>query len=286
MPLISSPFIGSEALRAGRLTRGHLRWNYAAIHPDVYVNKLSERTLEVNIGAASLWVPDGIIAGRAAAALHGVSWIDADTPVEVIGRSRRPRPGVIVREERIACDEYTVAAGMCVSTPVRTALDLARHLPRIRAVTHLDALASATGIEPAAVLTLARRYPGARGIRRARAILPLLDAGAQSPRESWLRMVLVDAGLPRPQTQIRVSDGYQTAFIDMGWEQLRVGVEYDGDHHRSDRPQFVKDIGRYEMLSGLGWQIVRVVKEHSRAHIVRRVREALDRRGDPLAKSA
>ena len=114
----------------------------------------------------------------------------------------------------------------------------------------------------------------------------MIDAGAQSPRESWLRMVLVDAGLPRPQTQIRVSDVYQTAFIDMGWEELRIGVEYNGDHHRSDRHQFVKDIGRYEMLSGLGWQIIRVVKEHGRAYIVERVREAFCRRGAPLAKSA
>jgi very-short-patch-repair endonuclease len=285
-PFTSSPFIGSEALRAGRLTRGQLRWNYTAIHPDVYVDKHCERTLEVNIRAASLWVPDGIVAGRAAAALYGVGWVDADTPVEVIGRSRRPRPGVVVREERIRADEYTTADGMCVSTPVRTALDLARHLPRSRAMTHLDALAAVTGIEPAAVLALARRYPGARGVRRARAILPMIDAGAQSPRESWLRMVLVDAGLPRPQTQIRVSDGYQTAFIDMGWEELRIGVEYNGDHHRSDRHQFVKDIGRYEMLSGLGWQIIRVVKEHGRAYIVERVREAFCRRGAPLAKSA
>lgn len=285
-PTLSTPFIGSEALRTGRLTRGQLRWNYAAIHPDVYVPKRSERTLEVNIRAASLWVPQGIVGGRAAAAVHGVSWIDATTPIEVIGRSRRPRPGVIVRDERTRPDEYMASGDMTVSTPARTALDLARHLPRMRAVEHLDALAAVTGIQPEAVLALAHRYPGARGVRRARAILPLLDPGAQSPRESWLRMVLIDAGLPRPQTQIRVTDGYQTAFVDMGWEHIRVGVEYDGDQHRSDRRQFVKDIGRYEMLSGLDWQIVRVVKEHSRGYIVQRVREAFHRRGGPLAKSA
>lgn len=283
---MSSPFVGSEALRAGRLTRGQLRWNYDAVHPDVYVEKRSERTLELNTRAAALWVPDGVVAGRAAAAVHGVQWIDAVTPIEMIGRSRRPRPGVVVRCERIGSDEYTTSGDLRVSTPARTALDLARHLPRVRAVAHLDALAAVTGIRPATVLVLARRYPGARGVRRARATLPLLDPGAQSPRESWLRMVLIDAGLPRPQTQIRVSDGYQTAFIDMGWEELSIGVEYDGDQHRSDRTQFVSDIGRYEMLAGLGWQVIRVVKEHSRAYIVQRVHEAFRRRGGPLAKSA
>lgn len=283
---MSSPFIGSEALRAGRLTRGQLRWNYTAVHPDVYIERHSERTLEVNILAASLWVPDGVVAGRAAAAVHGVGWIDASTPVEMIGRSRRPRRGVVVRCERIGPDEYTTAGGLRVSTATRTALDLARHLPRTRAVAHLDALAAVTGVHQDAVLELARRYPGARGVRRARSTLPLVDAGAQSPRESWLRMVLIDAGLPRPQTQIRVSDGCQTAYVDMGWEEVRIGVEYDGDHHRSDRFQFVKDIGRYEMLAGLDWQVIRVVKEHSRAYIVGRVHDAFRRRGGPLAKSA
>lgn len=263
-----------------------MRWNYIAIHPDVYIDRHLERTLEVNTCAAALWVPDGIVTGRAAAALHGVGWIDPLAPIEVIGRSRRPRPGVIVREERIGSDEYTTSASVRVSTPARTALDLALHLPRRQALPLLDALAAATGVRPSTVLTLARRYGGARGIRRARAILPLTDAGSQSPRESWLRMVLIDAGFPRPQTQIKVSDDSMIAFIDMGWEKLKIGVEYDGDQHRSDRHQFVKDIARHEMLAGLDWQIVRVVKEHSRAFIVHRVREAFRRRSNWVAKPA
>lgn len=275
---MSSPFIGSEALRTGRLTRGQLRWNHRAIHPDVYVARHTERTLQVNTRAASLWVPGGVITGRAAAAVHGVTWIDPDTSVEVIGRSKRPRPGVVVREERIAADEIRESDGLTVSTPVRTALDLARHLRRSDAIAHLDALSAVTGIDADAVLGLARRYRGARGIRRARGVVPLLDGGAGSPRESWLRLVLIDAGLPRPATQIRVSDGYLTAFIDMGWEEDRIGLEYDGDHHLSDRRQYVKDIGRYEMLEQLGWLVIRVVKEHSREVVLHRVREAFGRR--------
>lgn len=57
-----------------------------------------------------------------------------------------------------------------------------------------------------------------------------------------------------------------------------VGVEYDGDHHRSNRRQYVKDIQRLEMLEGLGWLIVRVVAEDHPDDIIRRVREALARR--------
>ncbi|BBY65076.1 type IV toxin-antitoxin system AbiEi family antitoxin [Mycolicibacterium helvum] len=283
---MSSPFSGSTAIASGLLTRGQLRWNYTAIHPDVYVPKGSERTLDVRTRAAALWVPDGIVAGRAAAALHGASWVGASTPVELIGRARRRQAGVIVREDRIRSDELMPHGDLVVTTPQRTALDLARHLPRAEAVAHLDALAAATGIKPADVLSLADRYPGARGVRRARAVAPLTDPGAQSPRESWLRLLLIDAGYPRPVTQIPVSDGYTTAFVDLGWDEPKIGLEYEGAHHQSDRSQFVRDIGRHDMLEELGWLIVRVVKEHSRAYILRRVHDAFNRRRISLARSA
>lgn len=278
-------FLGSDAVRGGRLTRGRLRWHHSAVLPDVYLPRDTVRTLSVNTHAAALWVPDGIVTGRAAAALHGARFVDAGAPIELIGRPRRPRPGVAVRSERIREDEITRRDGLAVSTPARAALDLGRHLDRLEAVIHLDALAAATGVTPATVLTLGGRYPGARGIRRARDIVPLIDPGAQSPRESWLRLLLIDAGFPRPQTQIRVSDGALTAFVDMGWEDLRIGVEYDGEQHLSDRRQYVTDIGRHEMLTSLEWWIVRVVKEHSRTFIVHRVTEAFRRRAPFTARS-
>jgi hypothetical protein len=108
----------------------------------------------------------------------------------------------------------------------------------------------------------------------------LLDPGAQSPRESYLRLLLIEAGLPRPLTQIPVfgADGLPIAYLDMGWPDLMVAVEYDGDHHRVDRRQYLKDIRRMERLEQLGWLITRVVAEHHPASIVRRVRYALEAR--------
>ncbi|EHB58258.1 hypothetical protein MycrhDRAFT_0694 [Mycolicibacterium rhodesiae JS60] len=283
---MSSPFIGSAAVASGLLSRGQLRWNYTAIHPDVYIPNGSERTLDMRTRAAALWVPGGIIAGRAAAALHGASWIGAAAPIELIGRARRRQAGVIVREERIRADESMPLNDLVVTTPQRTALDIARHLPRAEALAHLDALAAATGIKPADVLSIADRYPGARGVRRARAVTPLTDPGAASPRESWLRLLLIDAGYPRPVTQIPVSDGYRRAFIDLGWDEPKIGLEYEGGHHQSDRGQYVWDVGRQAMLEELGWLIIRVVKEHSRGFILRRVHDAFNRRRFPLTKSA
>jgi very-short-patch-repair endonuclease len=82
-----------------------------------------------------------------------------------------------------------------------------------------------------------------------------------------------------PTMQIRVTDGQFVAYLDMGWEHQRVALEYDGDHHRTDREQYVKDIRRAEMLERVGWHVVRVIKEDCPRDIVERVSRALERRG-------
>ena len=273
---MSNAFVGAEAISGGRLTRGQLRWNYTAVHPGVYVPNDAERTVPLNAVAAWLWTGRRcVIAGRAAAALHGAQWVDPGTPIEVIADHTRRRVGVVVHEERIADDEITCIGELPVTTPTRTALDLARHLPRDRAVAHLDALAAAVGVSAEDVIDLAVRYRGARGIRRARTALALMDAGAQSPKETWLRLLLIDAGLPKPRTQIRVTDGFNEAFIDMGYDEPKVGLDYDGMQHASDRSRYVYDIGRNELIKRQGWIDLHVVAEHGRAYILHRVREAL-----------
>ncbi|HTI76690.1 MAG TPA: hypothetical protein VL634_16950 [Mycobacterium sp.] len=273
-------FVGTEAIDDGRLTRGQLRWNFTAVHPGVYLANEVERTLSLNAVAAWLWTGRrGVIAGRAAAALHGAKWVDASTPIELIAEHTRRRDGVIVREERIGADEITYIGELPVTTIARTALDLARHLPRDVAVRHLDALAAATGVLPDDALELAAKYRGLRGIRRARIALALMDSGAESPKETWLRLVLIDGGFPRPRTQIRVCDGVQEAFIDMGYDEPMVGFDYDGWHHSQNRDQYVHDIGRAEFIEREGWIDIRVVAEHSRRFVLHRAREAFTRRG-------
>ncbi|MEE6137239.1 DUF559 domain-containing protein [Mycobacterium sp. 050128] len=272
-------FLGSEAIARGKLTRGQLRWNYRQIHRDVYLAKEARRSLWHNIHAAWLWSGrSGIITGRAAAALHGAKWVDDFAPVEILGPFNHPPPGIIVRRERIESDEIVEVNGLRVTGVARTAFDLARHLPRGVAVANLDALSAATGVIASDAAALIARYVGARGVRRCREALSLMDGGAQSPKESWLRLVLIDAGLPTPATQLRVSDGRLIAYLDMGWEKPMVALEYDGDQHRSDRRQYVKDIRRAEMVQRAGWHVIRVVNEDRPKAVVDRARDALARR--------
>ena len=275
-------FLGSEAIARGSLTRGQLRWNYRQIHRDVYVPKSALRSLYDNIWAAWLWSGRrAIIAGRAAAALHGAKWVDEFAPIEIVGPFNHPPPGIIIRRERIGAEDLVELNGLPVTNPVRTAFDLARHLPRGLAVAHLDALSAATGLASDDVAPLIARDRGARSVRQCRAALSLMDGGAQSPKETWLRLVLIDAGLPRPTTQIKVTDGRLVAYLDMGWEQAMVAMEYDGEQHRTDRNQYVKDIRRAEMVSRLGWNVIRVINEDRPDVIVQRARDALTSRSSP-----
>jgi hypothetical protein len=120
--------------------------------------------------------------------------------------------------DRLESDEFDLMDGVPVTTAARTALDLACWYPTTAAVAAVDALARATDLKMADVELLATRYRGRRGLERARVSLDLVDPGAQSPKETWLRLVLVQANLPRPQTQIPVLDefGSVIAYLDMG----------------------------------------------------------------------
>jgi Protein of unknown function (DUF559) len=274
-------FIGSQALRQGKLSRYQLRAGFQVIYPDVYLAVGATPSLRRRSEAAWLWSGRrGVLAGLAAAALHGSDWIGDDEAVELIWRNPHPPVGVLARNQGIESDEITRVAGLPVTTSARTAFDLARQLPTDDAVARLDALTRATPFSLEDVLLLAKRYPGARGLRRLRSALPLVDSGAASPKETWLRLQLINAGLPTPETQIPVLAQLRTvAVLDMGWERFKVAVEYDGDQHRSNRRQYVRDMRRLKALEACGWIVVRVIAEDRSDDVVRWVREALHRRG-------
>lgn len=278
---MQEPFIGSAAIAAGTLTKTQLDTRCRRLFPDVYVQRATPVGTELRTKAGWLWTGRrGVVAGFAAAALHGSKWNDDLAVVDLLHDNRRTPPGVQTHRDRIEEDEIDQLAGMPVTSPTRTALDLGCWYPMTTAVAGIDSLAAATEIKAADVELLARRYAGRRGIVRARQAIDLFDPGAQSPKESWLRVVLIQAGLPRPQTQIPVFNEFDSAiaYLDMGWEDVKVAVEYDGEQHRRDRRQYIWDVRRLERLERLGWIVIRVVAGDRPVEVVGRVRAALARR--------
>jgi hypothetical protein len=242
-------------------------------------------SLQDRIRAAWLWSRrEGVVTGLPAAALLGAEWVDVDTSIELNWPHHRPpKPviagpdtvDVIVRADTIDVEEMVRRRGMAVTSAERTAFDLARRGTVEDAVARLDALARATRFTPTNVQDLAVRHPHVRGLRRVGRVLDLVDAGAESPQETWLRLLLIRAGYPRPQTQIPVfgRDGYLVYRLDMGWPDKLIAVEYDGEGHR-EKSRWRNDIVRSEYIAHLGWTHIRVVAGQRERDILRRVERA------------
>jgi len=278
----STPFIGTEALRAGRLSQRELRRSCNRVYRNVYQRRGAEFTAQDRAVAAWLWSGrTSVVAGNSAAALLGAEWVDPQAPAELITDRKRPPPLIVTRNETLLCGETTTVGGVPVTSPARTAFDLGRRPGLTTAVIRVDALARATGLTVDQVEPLIDAHRGARGMKQLRRALSLADAGAESPQETRTRLVLIAGGLPRPQTQI-VAGNHR---IDMGWEQWLVGVEYDGAQHWTDSRVRTNDIERTAILECRGWRLVRVSSDllRDRPHVVvARARDALRAAGYPL----
>ena len=242
-----------------------MRALYEPVYPGIYAPTGIELTASQRARAGWLWSRRrAVVAGNSAAALLGAKWVSPTLDAELVHLNRKPPPKIVVHTDTLAPHETLVVDGIAVTTPARTAFDIGRRTTsRLQAVQRLDALVNATDIKLGDVEVVMSEHRGARGLARLRAVLPQVDGGAESPQETRARLALVDAGLPQPQTQIKVFDEYGdfVARIDMGYEALRVGVEYDGPQHWTDREQRDRDIDRYSALLDLGWTIIRVSSE-------------------------
>ena len=122
---MAEPFLGSEAVASGAVTRSQLSTRYARLFRDVYVNRDVQVTAALRAKAGWLWAKrQGVVAGVSAAALHGSKWVEDTTTVELIHGNRHRLPGLFARGDRIEDDEITIIDGVPVTTPARTVLDL------------------------------------------------------------------------------------------------------------------------------------------------------------------
>ncbi|HKV22279.1 MAG TPA: DUF559 domain-containing protein [Mycobacterium sp.] len=239
--MTTRPFLGTEAISSGTLNRWTLTNGYDRIFRNVYAAKGSVLTPADKAVAAWLWSNrQATLAGLSASAIHGALWIDAEKPAELYRTNGKPTAGILIHRDELRDDEHRLIRGVPATTAARTAFDLA--------------LANATGLIADDVAPLIGRHPGVRGLKQLRQVLDVMDGGAESPQETRTRLVLIDALLPKPETQIRVGRWR----IDMGYREFKVGVEYDGVQHWNDNRRRAHDIDRAADLAARGWFIIRV----------------------------
>lgn len=121
------------------------------------------------------------------------------------------------------------------------------------------------------------------GLKKLRAALERIRVGCSSPLETDYRLDAEDAGLPEPELDVEIFDarGRRVGISEFVYRQYSVVVEIEGDHHRSSKHQWNRDLQKYRDYASAGWEVVRLTAHDIRTQrtAARIVREVLIRRG-------
>ena len=268
------PFTTADALSRGisekALTAAVREGLVRRVLRGVYLRSDQPDTIETRAAcAARVIAPGSVLRDRTAAWLHGVNVLthreqELLPPLETcVGRFLAPsaRVGVDGGTRDLAPCDVTIVRGVAVTTPLRTALDLGCNLRRREALAALDEFMRRFGLTRTQYATSAVRYFRRRGVVQLRQLIPIADGRAESPRESWMRLAVIDAGLPCPELQYWIEiDGVPTYRLDLAYPRHRIAIEYDGEEfHERTAEQKRHDAERRDWLERHGWTVV-VVK--------------------------
>ncbi|MGY2082690.1 endonuclease domain-containing protein [Blastococcus sp. SYSU DS0539] len=275
-------FVGAHAVSEGALSRAQLmKGPYVRVLHGVYADPSLPRDHMLKTRAAALLMPpEAVLGGRTAAAMLGGPAPNFGDPVTVIvppGTKWRGPQGVRVHTAELPAGDITVDDGLRRTVGARTAWDVAAREPVATAVGVLDAMVRAGRVTTGTLMGLIRDRGGAWGSRRVRRAFELVDARAESPPESWVRVACALARLPAPVPQYEVVEGgVWLGRVDLAWPAQRLVVEYEGAYH-FDGVQVVRDDERYRRLVAAGWRVIRVAAHDLRAMeaVVARIRDAL-----------
>ncbi len=189
-----------------------------------------------------------------------------------------------VHTDTLSPDEVADVGGIAVTTPARTAFDIGRRTTsRLQAVQRLDALTNATDVKINEIEAVMVEHSGARGWLGFDGCYRLstadrIPAGIANAASADRRGTSTTADTERGYDDY----GDFVPRIDMGYEELRVGIEDDGPQHWTSPEQRDRDIDRYTALLDLGWTIIRVSSEllrYRQGTFVARVVAALEAAG-------
>ncbi len=270
-----TPFITAQLSELGRtprqlrdaVTDGILRM----LLRGVYVRSDLPDTAELRARAAMLVVPPHVVVtDRSAAWMHLVDAFDPgaqDIPpdlevVSIDGNDRTRRHGVLGGKRALLAEDVCVTVGVRLTTPLRTACDLACLRGRYAALAVLDAFMRIHGLTREDYAGVLPRYARRRGVRQLRELIALATELAESMGESWMRMAIHDAGLPMPQPQVWVTlAGIGRVRVDLAYRFLKIAIEYDGEEFHSSDEDKEADRKRRAALRRAGWIVIVVTKD-------------------------
>ena len=189
---------------------------------------------------------DAAISHRSAAAVWEILPPDDDWPTDVtITRGHpRHRPGIRIHRSRRL--QHSLNAGVRITTPMRTLVDLARTATS----RELE-----RAVEEAQVQRLVTRDEVARLRGRAGAAARGREPSlTRSEAERRLLQLIRAAQLPAPRTNVRVG----RHEVDLLWPDERVIVEVDGFGFHNTRAAFERDRARDRALHAAGYLVLRI----------------------------
>ncbi len=237
----------------------------------LYVRSDVPLTPLVRARAAGLVISDhAVVCDRTAAWIWGVDCVayaelDGTPPLETSvlrGHRATDRPQVRGGTRDLRDADWVLVDGVRVTTPLRTAMDLGCSLRRREAFAAMEGLMRAQGFTGAEMRRVLPRYFRRRGVVQLRQLVPLIRGVAESQREAWMRLAIIDGGLPEPVAQFWVTEHGTPVFrLDLAYPRARIAVEYDGEEwHSSDRDR-ARDLHRRAWLEERGWTVVVLTKK-------------------------
>ncbi len=273
--LPDGPFLRSEIAALG-ITPKQLRKLLEddvvrrALH-GVFVRTDLEDTQALRLACARLVLPEhAVVSDRSAAWLHGIDCYDYAELVlgprlEIVstnGHEPVRRPELLGGKRGLSPEEICEIDGVLLTTPLRTACDVACLRGRRRALGVVDAFRREFGLEEGDFLHLLPRLGGRRGVIQLRELVPLTSPLPESMPESWTRMTIIDEHLPVPKPQVWVLvPGYGYVRLDLAYEELRIAVEYDGEEFHTNEEDKKADAARRTALRKAGWIVIVVRRD-------------------------
>lgn len=260
--LQGAPFLRREATSLGISERTLRSTRFRTVLTGVLVDARVPDTVVVRGRAVLLVAPEGgIISHWTAARLWGGVVPDNEwTHISFMRDVRFRVSGVKPHRFRHHLD-ITRRHGLPVTSPLQTFCHLAKHLGLVDLVALGDRLVKKNRFSTTDLVEYTQQWQGqCRGdAYRAAA---LVRGRVDSVPESVLRVLMVMSGLPEPQVDIRLwhQDGRLRFRIDLGYEEIKLAVEYDGRWHDTAEQRAADTVRRSE-LEDEGWTFVLVTVE-------------------------